>query len=70
MNDTQRITPLAGLEALLGVPAGGKGGIREMRIKDENNVGNILVRGRDCLRRICQCRTSPNTSIMIRGIKS
>ena len=70
MNGTQRVTLLAGPEALLRVPAGGKVGIREMRIKDENEVGNILVRGRDCPRRICQCRTSPNTSIMISGIKS
>ena len=34
-----------GLEALLEVPAGGKGGIREMRIKEVNEVGNILVEG-------------------------
>ena len=34
-----------GLEALLGVSVGRKGGIREMRIKDVNEVGNILVVG-------------------------
>jgi len=58
------------LEALLGVLAGGKEGIREMRIEDVNEVGNIMVRRRDHPRRTGQCRTSPNTSIMIGGIKS
>ena len=62
-----------GLEALLEVPAGGKGGIREMRIKEVNEVGNILDRGGgggDHLRHTDQCRTSLNMSIVIGGIKS
>ena len=62
-----------GLEALLEVPAGGKGGIREMRIKDVNEVGTILVVGGggwDHLRHTDQCWTSLNLSIVIGGIKS
>ena len=63
-----------GLEALLGVPVGRKGGIREMRIKDVNEVGNILVVGGgggwDHLRHTDQCWTSLNLSIVIGGIKS
>lgn len=43
MNGTQRVTPLTGLEVPFKVLVSEKGGIKEMRIEDVNEVGNILV---------------------------